>query len=173
MTQCRISRRHGPPEGSARVRVRFLPDPSVWRWCWDIVDQGSDRVIESSWSGHWMAYDSQAEALRAGHLRLAEVGRLAEECAAGRSPSLAARRRHLVIVARDAPGLQGWLTRRLGSTPGIEVIVDRRDGQGLEGKPRVTVERRRRSDVDAELQERGWSIVCLCARGRHRRLSLA
>ncbi|MBI1734331.1 MAG: hypothetical protein HYR51_04085 [Candidatus Rokubacteria bacterium] len=59
------------------VRARLLDEPSLW--CWEISEAKSGRIVETSWSSEWMAYDSPDEALAAGQRRLAEL--------TGRSPS--------------------------------------------------------------------------------------
>ncbi len=59
------------------VRVRLLDEPALW--CWEISEAGSGRVVETSWSSQWMAYDSSDEAFADGQRRLAELS--------GRSPS--------------------------------------------------------------------------------------
>ena len=53
------------------VRVRLLDEPSLWSW--EITEAESGRLVETSWSSEWMAYDSAAEALAAGQRRLAEL----------------------------------------------------------------------------------------------------
>ena len=47
-----------------KIRARLLDDPPLW--CWELVDSTSGRVIASSWSDNWNAYESRDEALRAG-----------------------------------------------------------------------------------------------------------
>jgi hypothetical protein len=49
-----------------RVVVRFLPDCTQWYW---EVRRG-DEIVESSWSGQWMAYPTREEAERAGAKRV-------------------------------------------------------------------------------------------------------
>jgi hypothetical protein len=64
---------------SETLRVRLLSDPCLW--CWEIADpHRNDRLLYSSWTNEWSAYESREEALRAGQARLAEL----ESAAAGR-----------------------------------------------------------------------------------------
>jgi hypothetical protein len=54
------------------LRVRLLPEPSLW--CWEIVDRRrGDTFVHSSWTAEWMAYESPEEALDAGRKRLSEL----------------------------------------------------------------------------------------------------
>jgi hypothetical protein len=53
------------------VSVRLLDEPSLW--CWEITVGDTGRLVETSWSSEWMAYDSADEALTAGRRRLAEL----------------------------------------------------------------------------------------------------
>jgi hypothetical protein len=50
------------------LEVQLMDDPCLWRW--EIRDPARDRVVESSWSREWAAYQSAEEAYRAGHERL-------------------------------------------------------------------------------------------------------
>jgi hypothetical protein len=63
----------GPVASVARqavVRVRLLPEPSLWRW--DIVD-ADGRLVASSWADEWVAFAAREEAAAAGACRLAEL----------------------------------------------------------------------------------------------------
>ena len=54
------------------VGVRLLPEPCLW--CWEIVDRHhGNALVQSSWAGEWMAYDTREAALSAGCGRLAEL----------------------------------------------------------------------------------------------------
>jgi hypothetical protein len=53
------------------VRVRLLGAPCLW--CWEIVDEVSGEVIESSWDTEWCGYPSHEEALAAGRRRIRGV----------------------------------------------------------------------------------------------------
>jgi hypothetical protein len=61
------------PERQLRVQVRLMAEPCLWRW--EIRDPDRDEIIDSSWTGEWMAYDSPEEALRAGRQRLTSLTR--------------------------------------------------------------------------------------------------
>jgi hypothetical protein len=50
------------------VRAEFLGEPSLW--CWEIRDRATGRLIESSWTAAWLAYESPAEAVAEGQKRL-------------------------------------------------------------------------------------------------------
>jgi hypothetical protein len=58
---------HRTPD-SLTVEVRLLTDPCLWTW--DIRDRMRGDVVDSSWTGEWMAYESSEEAYRAGRRRL-------------------------------------------------------------------------------------------------------
>ena len=53
------------------VEVQLMSEPCLWRW--DIRDRSRGSVVESSWIGQWMAYDSSEEAYRAGAQRLSSL----------------------------------------------------------------------------------------------------
>ena len=53
------------------VEVQLMSEPCLWRW--DIRDRSRGDVVESSWTGLWMAYDSSEEAYRAGAQRLSSL----------------------------------------------------------------------------------------------------
>lgn len=55
------------------VEVQLMSEPCLWRW--EIRHRSRDEVIESSWTGQWMAYDSSEEAYRAGTQRLSSLVR--------------------------------------------------------------------------------------------------
>lgn len=131
----------------ATVRVRFVSDPCVLAWSWELVDPASGRVLESSWADQWTVYDSPELARAAGQGRLGAGGH-----------------RRLVIVAKDEPDLHAWLARKFAGEPGVEIVCDRRRGERRTRPTGLLVERRRserrrRSDVDAEMRARGWAIV--------------
>jgi hypothetical protein len=50
------------------VRAELLGEPSLW--CWEIRDRATGRLIESSWTAAWLAYESPTEALAEGKKRL-------------------------------------------------------------------------------------------------------
>ena len=52
------------PGPRLHVELRLLVEPAMW--CWDIRDRHSGRIVESSWTTYWMAYDSRDEAVAAG-----------------------------------------------------------------------------------------------------------
>jgi hypothetical protein len=56
---------------SLTVEVRLLTDPCLWTW--DIRDRMRGEVVDSSWTGEWMAYESPEEAYRAGRRRLTSI----------------------------------------------------------------------------------------------------
>jgi len=129
------------------VRVRFVSEPCVLAWCWELVDPETGRVLESSWTDRWTAYESPELARAAGHGRLGSLGH-----------------RRLVIVARDEQELHAWLVRKFAGEPGVEIVCDRRRGERRTRPTGLLVERRRserrrRSDMDAELRARGWALV--------------
>ncbi len=49
-----------------RVVVKLLPDCCLWYW----ELRRGDEIVESSWSGQWVAYSSRADAAIAGAQRL-------------------------------------------------------------------------------------------------------
>ena len=53
------------------VEVQLMSEPCLWRW--DIRDRSRGDVVESSWTGLWMAYESCEEAYRAGAQRLSSL----------------------------------------------------------------------------------------------------
>jgi len=53
------------------LNVRLLNEPCLW--CWEIWDGASHELVESSWTGGWIAYDSCEEARMAGERRLAQL----------------------------------------------------------------------------------------------------
>lgn len=53
------------------LEVRLMNDPCLWRW--EIREAMRDRLVESSWAGDWMAYNSADEAYRAGRQRLTSL----------------------------------------------------------------------------------------------------
>jgi len=53
------------------VEVHLMSEPCLWRW--EIKDRSRGAVVESSWTGQWMAYDSSEEAYRAGTQRLSSL----------------------------------------------------------------------------------------------------
>lgn len=148
------------------IRTRFLADPSVWLWCWDLVDP-EGAVVETSWGSTWAAYHSSAEALRAGSERLAEHGHTRRGAVMpGRQsdrgePRLVDR---LIIVARGDIGLYQSLQRSFADDDRTEVLNDRRFAERRQRRARPVLERRqrerrRRPDVDAQIRACGWSLV--------------
>jgi hypothetical protein len=70
--------------GQLHVAVRLLSEPSLW--CWEIcTDEG--RVIESSWTSSWTAYQSREEAESAGGARFGQLGEHAGEPEAAAHPA--------------------------------------------------------------------------------------
>ena len=131
----------------ATVRVRFVSDPCVLAWAWELVDPTTGRVLESSWTDRWTAYDSAARARAEGERRLDPLGH-----------------RRLVIVAREEPELHAWLVRKFTGEAGVEIVRDRRHGERRVRPTGLLLERRRserrqRPDVDAEVRARGWALV--------------
>jgi len=129
------------------VRVRFLSDPCVLGWCWELVDPADGHILESSWTHSWTTYDSSEVAYAEGEHRLDVLARS-----------------RLVIVAREEPELHDWLLRKLAGDPGVTIVRDRRQGDRRAGPTALIVERRQaerrhRPDVDAELRTRGWALV--------------
>jgi hypothetical protein len=53
------------------VEVQLMSEPCLWRW--DIRDRSQGDVVESSWTGLWMAYESSEEAYHAGAQRLSSL----------------------------------------------------------------------------------------------------
>lgn len=53
------------------LEVRLLNEPCLWRW--EIRDAARDRLVDSSWAGEWMAYNTADEAYRAGRQRLTSL----------------------------------------------------------------------------------------------------
>ena len=136
----------------ATVRVRFVSDPCVLAWAWELVDPATGRVLESSWTDRWTAYDSAAHARAEGERRLEALGR-----------------RRFVIVAREEPELHDWLVRKFTGEPAVEIVRDRRHGERRVRPTGLILERRRgerrrRPDVDAEVRARGWALVDVLAR---------
>ena len=62
--------------GQLHVAVRLLSEPSLW--CWEVCTD-DERVIESSWTSSWTAYQSREEAESAGGARLGQLGEHAGE----------------------------------------------------------------------------------------------
>ena len=62
---------HGDKGEQLAVEVQLMSEPCLWRW--DIRDRSRGDVVESSWTGLWMAYDSSEEAYRAGAQRLSSL----------------------------------------------------------------------------------------------------
>lgn len=155
------------------VTVRFLDDPCVWAWCWEIVDRRG-RVLFGSWQDQWTAYPCREEALKSGLLRLADLRRASRGAAArrpsnvggpdsvgegGYAPLGLPRAPHtpqrtgegegrraparLVIVARDEEALWESLKAAFADSDRIAVIRDRRYGERRRRDEPVAVERRR------------------------------
>ncbi len=60
--------------GPMTVRARFLEEPGLCLWCWEIATAAGD-VWESSWASAWTGYASPSDALCAGLTRLEELRR--------------------------------------------------------------------------------------------------
>lgn len=60
----------GDPVDDLAVEVQLMSEPCLWQW--EIRDPRGE-VVESSWNGLWMAYDSSEEAYRAGTQRLSSL----------------------------------------------------------------------------------------------------
>ena len=58
-------------QGRLILEVRLMNEPCLWRW--EIRDPARDRLVESSWAGEWMAYNTADEAYRAGRQRLSSL----------------------------------------------------------------------------------------------------
>lgn len=58
--------------GRLHVKARLLTEPALW--CWEICDQATGRVVESSWASTWTAYSSREEAEAAGRQQLHQLG---------------------------------------------------------------------------------------------------
>jgi hypothetical protein len=71
-----------PHTGDLYLKVRLLDEPALW--CWEIADRRSGRVVLSGWEATWTAYQSRAEATKAGieQLRRYLSGRGAGDAAA-------------------------------------------------------------------------------------------
>ena len=59
------------PPPRLTLRIRLLPDPCLW--CWEILDEAEDELVESSWASMWSAYTSREAAQAAGQRRLGEL----------------------------------------------------------------------------------------------------
>jgi hypothetical protein len=143
------------------VRVRQLGNhPFLWTW---EAEDPAGRRVEGSWEDHWEAFDSPAEALRAGLVRLGARVRAAGVTARARSaahPGPVA----LVIVNRHEVALYESLRKLFQAVERIRVIrdrrlADRRRRSGWQGPERRRGERRSRPDVDAQVGTHGWSAV--------------
>ena len=70
---------------------------------------------------------------------------------------------HLFIVAWNRPDLWDYWKRWFAGVENVEVILDRRRGerrQASQGNdPERRQERRRRTDIDDEIQSMGFAIV--------------
>jgi hypothetical protein len=68
----------------------------------------------------------------------------------------------LFIVARDRPRLYESLRRQFAEEREVQVILDRRHGERPGGTPPredAPTDRRRRPEVDQDLQVLGWAVV--------------
>ncbi len=74
-----------------RVRVRFLDDPELCAWYWEIID-AVGTLVESSWQNDWTLYGSRGEALTAG------VARLAARAPGSRGPRARGRRTRRTLL---------------------------------------------------------------------------
>lgn len=162
-------------EAGKAVRARFLRNPP-FLWCWDLEDT-TGRRVESSWEDHWDAFSCSEQAHTAGLARLHARMRAAGAKAAARTATLTGAVA-LVIVERGEAALYESLTGLFRAREEIVVIRDRRSGErrqrGHDRQPleRRRNERRRRSDVDAQIRTRGWSVLSV-PQGGHRPQSKA
>lgn len=94
------------------VRVRLLPDPCCW--CWEIIDERNDALVESSWATDWVAYETREEALSAGSTRLAELQSPGAGCASPRADRIhrSRGRSHTVNRRRRGSGINHQCGRR-------------------------------------------------------------
>lgn len=75
--------------------------------------------------------------------------------------------RTLYVIARRDPELYQYLRERFASDPAVDVVLDRRltERRQRDYIPRQSerrrIDRRRRPEVDAELQSRSHAIVTL------------
>ena len=74
--------------------------------------------------------------------------------------------RNLFVVSRRHPDLYEYLRERFATDPAVEVILDRRLGQrrrSQEVRPvdRRRAERRKRPEVETELQTRSHAIITM------------
>jgi hypothetical protein len=75
-------------------------------------------------------------------------------------------RRNLFVVSRRHPDLYEYLRERFASDPAVEVILDRRIGQRRQNvavsvTERRRAERRKRPEVEIELQNRSHAIITI------------
>jgi hypothetical protein len=68
--------------------------------------------------------------------------------------------RYLFIVSRHDPALFALLQERFAGDDNVEVILDRRT-QDVPPAGRPPVERRRRPEVNEEIQARAYAVVSL------------
>jgi hypothetical protein len=157
------------PDGPSNVRLRFLADPALCLWCWEIVS-ASGRVVESSWEHGLAAFGAPREALDLGLERLLELtrpSRLARAPARPRAEAPAPpATRLLAIVGAGERGLCEWLRQAFASQPHVTVIYDRRQGERRRAASPPATDRRRgdrraRPDVDDQLRATGWTIVAV------------
>lgn len=74
--------------------------------------------------------------------------------------------RTLFIVSRHHPDLYAYLRERFGSDQGVEVVLDRRTAQRRRSEQpnegdRRQADRRRRPEVELELQTRSHAIITI------------
>lgn len=152
-----------------KVTVRFLDDPSLCLWCWDISDR-SGTVIEGSWSTHWTGFPSAAEALLHGLLRLRDLAGSPRGAVAARRNDPGRAPARIAIVARQEPALYEAVRRAFLGDAGVRVIRDRRVGERRRRPALVALDRRRRDrrsrpHVDAALRSRRWVVTHRSASG--------
>lgn len=144
------------------VRVRFLDDPGLGLWFWELVDPVSGEAVDSSWTGAWTGYGSAVEALIAGVARVAELRRSGRR-APGRRESHRSRRQ-LIVVAHEQTTLYRLFVQAFAGNPQIEVMQDRRFSERRRHAVAPQLERRRgdrrrRAGLDAEARSRDRSFV--------------
>jgi hypothetical protein len=150
------------------VRATRVAEAGVW--IWEILDDVTQQVIESSWASSGTGYDTADAAERAGRARL---GKLRKRGAAktGRRSTIEDIRRvaaaggapRLIIVPRSRGELYRDLKRIYANDANAEVVLDRRLEERRAAAHPTGVDRRRgdrrsRADVDAQLSA-GRAVV--------------
>jgi hypothetical protein len=76
-------------------------------------------------------------------------------------------RRHVIVIARDHPGLYEYVRSRFATERQVEVVLDRRSGRDRRQAGRATTgdrrvaERRTRPDVDAALRLESMQFITI------------